>query len=336
MQRRNWKVRSAWTYLALCAAVLASIILVLKPEGAAGLVLKDIEADINLDRLVAHGDLIFEGTLSEIRYRLTDKRTPDQPQVPYTFVTYQIEMVHKGTFAQPTITLVFIGGPAGPEGRMLRMHDAPLFSVGQRDLLFVNGNGHLLCPLAGCARGRFRIVDGRVYTESGNAVVRNTNGELTAGPPVLGEDVVRTTFPPPPESDLAEARERLERERKSLSEKEYRKRLERLEGAVDGWVLTWRREPSALQDAESLPLDQFRRAIRERLGETTPSEGDTVRSIDFDTPLYPKAVRPAPFDVHVRVPPAEQGRDPEYLRYLRNGRNPVLPPHGPSSTPPPR
>ena len=46
----------------------------------------------------------------------------------------------------------------------------PDFAEGNRDLLFVQGNGESACPLARGAEGRLRIVDGAVYTDDGRAL----------------------------------------------------------------------------------------------------------------------------------------------------------------------
>lgn len=57
---------------------------------------------------------------------------------------------------------------------MLVSH-VPLFDVGDEDVLFVKNNTKSACPLVGCADGRMRIIDSKMYDEEGYRIVAPKN-----------------------------------------------------------------------------------------------------------------------------------------------------------------
>ena len=67
------------------------------------------------------------------------------------------------------LTLRFEGGASDnldPEGRRyLLVEMYPLFKVGDRDILFVEGNTQHPCPLAGCSSGRLRVMPDEQYPD---------------------------------------------------------------------------------------------------------------------------------------------------------------------------
>jgi len=141
------------------------------------------EADVNMVRLTTSADFIFKGTVINVEYRnseivplldptgrpVTDEQgNPvyvDGSDMPHTFVTYEIETIYKG-FPPRTnpsrLTLRFEGGQSdkvSPLGRAyLLIESYPLFDLGDRDILFVKGNGRYPCPLTDCHSGRFRVL----------------------------------------------------------------------------------------------------------------------------------------------------------------------------------
>jgi hypothetical protein len=142
------------------------------------------EQNFSLSNFGKEADFIFHGVVTKVEYRLSD----GTPQLPHTFVTFQVENLLKGQVNQQFITLRFIGGPDN-EGNFLMVPGVPLFDVGDRDMLFVKGNGQSGCPLVKCEQGRFRIINNQVFTDQGRQLLQNNQGKLVAGSPVQLEEV---------------------------------------------------------------------------------------------------------------------------------------------------
>jgi hypothetical protein len=130
-------------------------------------------------QLVARAEQIVVGTVTAVGTQLDDSG------VPWTLVTLSDLTVLKGE-AGPNLVLRFYGGAAGDV--VLHVPDMPSFTVGERDLVFVAGNGKTVCPLVGVSQGRFHVrVDPEQGTEfieddQGNAVVGVVNGDLARSP----------------------------------------------------------------------------------------------------------------------------------------------------------
>lgn len=148
---------------------------------------------------VKNADYIFQGVVTKVEYRLSD----GTPQLPYTFVTFKVEKLLKGQVSQQFVTLRFVGGPDNTKQSFLTVSNVPLFDVGDRDVLFVKGNGQFECPLVGCDQGRFRIISNKVYTEDGGQILVDNQGKLVYGSQVplqeartnkIGETVVTNVF----------------------------------------------------------------------------------------------------------------------------------------------
>jgi len=130
--------------------------------------------------LVNKASLIFEGTVTSVRYRLSDQRDKNDAVLPYTYVTFKVEKVLKGKPETPdSVTLRFVGGPK--DKRTLVVPGVPLFNVGDHDILFASGSPSHVCPLVGWNQGRFRIVGERVYTDDGRAAVLSKDRRLVYG-----------------------------------------------------------------------------------------------------------------------------------------------------------
>jgi hypothetical protein len=137
---------------------------------------------VTLRRLVQEAELIVEGVVTAVEYRMSDVLTADHVALPHTFVTFAVAQIVKGRImAGRSLTLRFQGGPDGA-GNILMVPGVPLFDVGDRDILFVRGNGTRLCPLIGWKQGRFRVLGGLLYTEWGQEVWLTRRGELAFGP----------------------------------------------------------------------------------------------------------------------------------------------------------
>jgi hypothetical protein len=125
--------------------LLLSLSLQLAVTGPAGAM---VVAQRDFPELVARAEQIVVGTVTDIR------QEQDESGAPTTLVTLSDLAVLKGD-AGPTLTLRFYGGTAN--GVVVHIPDMPTFTVGERALLFVAGNGRDVCPLVGVWQGRFRV-----------------------------------------------------------------------------------------------------------------------------------------------------------------------------------
>lgn len=132
-------------------------------------------------QLVRDADLIFQGTVTRVEYRFSSS-TASSKALPHTFVTFSVQSLLKGklTAGAKTLTLRFLGGP-NLKGQYLRALDCPLFDVGDRDVVFVRRNNRNICPVAGWAQGRFRIVGSEIYNDDGREVWLLANRTLAFG-----------------------------------------------------------------------------------------------------------------------------------------------------------
>jgi hypothetical protein len=131
--------------------------------------------------------LVFEGEVVDVRYRLSTPTAVNRAAIPHTFVTYRIDHVYKGSVADntrsetpATVTLRFIGGE-GVNDEYMTVSGQPLFDVGDHDLLMAVGNGENICPLTNCQHGRYRIIDNYVYNEDGQEIVSTADAPVVYG-----------------------------------------------------------------------------------------------------------------------------------------------------------
>ena len=130
--------------------------------------------------LVEDAQLILQGVVTNVEYK-NSEATPGQGRLPHTFVTFAIEQTFKGSAATGGhITLRFEGGPDGT-GKAMLIPGMPMFDLGDRDILFVSHNQNLPCPLVGWEQGRFRVLNGAVYTEQGQEVGVTAGEQLAFG-----------------------------------------------------------------------------------------------------------------------------------------------------------
>lgn len=118
--------------------------------------------------LVAEAQTIVRARVVDVR---ADWAESPQGRVIKTHVTFRVEKRLKGT-ATPELTLTFLGGEL--DGQGMRVAGMPQFSVGQREILFVTGNGINFCPLVGMMHGRYRVqtdaATGREYIARNDGV----------------------------------------------------------------------------------------------------------------------------------------------------------------------
>lgn len=126
----------------------------------------------SFSELVAEADTIARGTVTAVDARWVDV---DSRHVIKTYVTFAVEKALKGTPAN-VVTLEFLGGTVGPE--TLRVSGMPQFAVGDREILFISGNGVRFCPLVRMMHGRYRVRDDAATNRS--YIARDDNTPLTS------------------------------------------------------------------------------------------------------------------------------------------------------------
>jgi hypothetical protein len=129
----------------------------------------------NLSVLVEQSNLVFSGRVVGVEYANAGSQENVEGVIPHTVVTYTVEKVLRGRIRSKTITMRFIGGSDGMGG-FLDVSGVPKFEQGERDVLFVAGNGETACPLVQCEYGRFRIHENGVFNTHGapvRAIIKN-------------------------------------------------------------------------------------------------------------------------------------------------------------------
>jgi len=139
--------------------------------------------------LVALAEQIVVGTVSDI------KQAADPSGAPATYVTFSDLTVLKGDVGD-TLTLRFYGGESGAV--VVRIADMPTFTLGERAVVFVAGNGQAVCPLVGVWQGRFHV---RFDAEQQTDVVETDDRIPVVG--VAGRRILRA--PTTPEGTTAAA-----------------------------------------------------------------------------------------------------------------------------------
>jgi len=142
---------------------LFAVIIVSSPSNAMVVVQRDFP------ELVARAEQIVVGTVTAIT------EEPDDVGAPSTLVTFSDLTVLKGDVGA-TLTLRFFGGSAGDVA--VHIPDMPTFTPGERDVVFVAGNGPTVCPLVGVWQGRFHV---RFDAERGAEVVEDNDHTAVVG-----------------------------------------------------------------------------------------------------------------------------------------------------------
>ena len=131
------------------------------------------------DELVGHADLIFQGTVTNVRSEYVGEGGQRHIQ---SYVTFKVEDAIKGA-PGASYTISMLGGIVG--GRTMRVADAPTFKIGDRDILFVEHNGEQFIPLVGIMHGRFRI---QHEQQTGRDIVATNDGRALTDVAGLGKD----------------------------------------------------------------------------------------------------------------------------------------------------
>jgi hypothetical protein len=132
--------------------------------------------------LARQAELVFVGEVTRIDYQMSASG-PGLMALPHTLVSYQIDRVLKGEAESGSqITLRFQGGPVPGTPRAMVVEGTPTFDVGDRDVLFVRGNGSAANPVVGWWQGRLRLIKGEAYSEAGNELWLGSDGSWVFGP----------------------------------------------------------------------------------------------------------------------------------------------------------
>ena len=103
------------------------------------------------DELVSRAEVIFQGTVTDVRSQWTGEGA--QHRI-VSYVTFKVDDAMKGTPGE-SYTLCMLGGTV--DGETMEVSDSPKFKVGDRDIIFVENNGSQFIPLVGIMHGRFHV-----------------------------------------------------------------------------------------------------------------------------------------------------------------------------------
>jgi hypothetical protein len=132
----------------------------------------------SFDELVSRAEVIFQGSVTEVRSQWTGEGA--QRHI-VTYVTFKVEDAIKGN-PGASYTLRMLGGTV--DGQTMEVTDSPKFKIGDRDFLFVEHNGQQFIPLVGIMHGRFRIA----REEGGREIVATNSGQPVTDVAGLGKE----------------------------------------------------------------------------------------------------------------------------------------------------
>ena len=131
------------------------------------------------EQLVQQAELIFQGTVTN---SLSVWEGEGGQRHIETYVTFKIEDNVKGQ-AGASYTIRMLGGTVGDE--TMEVTDTPKFTVGDREILFVEHNNDQFVPLVGIDHGRFHV---QKDEQTGRDVVVNNEGEAVRDLTQLGRN----------------------------------------------------------------------------------------------------------------------------------------------------
>lgn len=121
----------------LAAAVVAPATTVVPPE---------------FPELVHSSDFIVRGRVRALRNEI---RVREGREIPFTHVEIEVRELVAGT-APARVVLTLLGGRTSDGGELV-VEGAPKFTVGDEDILFVQGNGRNFHPLNAVMHGRYPV-----------------------------------------------------------------------------------------------------------------------------------------------------------------------------------
>jgi hypothetical protein len=120
------------------------------------------------EEMTDRAELIFVGKVVRSR---AEWRTVGGKRVIFTLVEFERQEVLKGK-ASDSVILEFLGGTLGDA--TLEVDGVPKFNTGDRELLFVAGNGVRFCPLVGVFHGKLGV---RQDHQSGREILMKHDGK---------------------------------------------------------------------------------------------------------------------------------------------------------------
>ena len=120
------------------------------------------------EELVRESDYVVRGRITEVDSAWEER---GQSRVIVTHVQVEVLEVIAGEPPTPLV-LTMLGGKVGEKAMVLE--GAPTFTVGEEDILFVQGNGRQVSPLTRMMHGRYRVMKD---TATGRAYVSRNNRE---------------------------------------------------------------------------------------------------------------------------------------------------------------
>lgn len=146
MNRKSPKPAGVWL-----AGLFVCLLVVSATAGATSV------RQLSLEELLEGAELVFEGRVVDIATHSLEAGSGGVGGLVYTTVTFEILDLVKGEYAQPTLTLSFLGGSAG--GRSLVVEEMRLPAAGERGIYFVESLARRqVHPLYGWSQGHFLVV----------------------------------------------------------------------------------------------------------------------------------------------------------------------------------
>lgn len=180
---RSLKSVSA-VFLAFCWSVSAAL-----AHGSLG-----PATETDLRAMAEKANLIVVATVADVQYKNVPVKG-EQQTLPVGLVSLKVSQTLRGKAPKGPLVVRFLGGPDG-QGGIYRIGGVPLFQPGETNILFIEGNGDQTCPLTNCEWGRFRLLNGAVYSTHGSPVVEVAKGHAIArgAPP---KELTLFRFPAP-------------------------------------------------------------------------------------------------------------------------------------------
>jgi len=131
------------------------------------------------DELVGQAELIFQGTVTEVKSQWTGE---GGERHIVSYVTFKVEDAVKGD-PGANYTMRMLGGTV--DGTTMEVTDTPKFKVGEREIVFVEHNGTQFIPLVGIMHGRFQV---KQDSARGTEVVLTNSGRAVTNLAQLGKE----------------------------------------------------------------------------------------------------------------------------------------------------
>jgi len=131
---------------------------------------------LSFQQVTASAELIFEGRVLSRTSRLS----PSSGN-PFTYFTFQILDILKGSYPGRSIELGFMGGPKG--GYVMRVTDMRMPKIGEKGIYFVERlDVQQVHPLCGWHQGHYLVISSPYNSQERVVPVRTDPSALTVAP----------------------------------------------------------------------------------------------------------------------------------------------------------